>query len=87
MLGQFPTREGGECSHVPDNFATSRVRRCADQLRTQADVSVAENRFLSEPISFLNGGQFVSHVLQWNTKAPDFNAASNSSRLNGIVWL
>jgi len=29
----------------------------------------------------------VSQVLQWNTNVPDFNAASNSSRVNLTVWL
>ena len=33
------------------------------------------------------GGQFVSHVLQWNTNAPDFSASSNSFWLNVTVWL
>jgi len=29
----------------------------------------------------------VSHVLQWNTNAPDFSVSSNSSCLNVTVWL
>jgi hypothetical protein len=29
----------------------------------------------------------VSHVLQWNTNAPDFNSSSNSSLSNVTVWL
>jgi hypothetical protein len=29
----------------------------------------------------------VSHVLQWNTNAPDFSASSNSFWLNVTVWL
>src|ERR1700730_16594742 len=37
-------------------------------------------------MSSWDGGQSVSHVLQWNTNAPDFNASSNSSWLNGTVW-
>jgi hypothetical protein len=37
-------------------------------------------------ISSREGGQFVSHVLQWNTSAPDFSSASNSSWLNLTVW-
>ena len=31
------------------------------------------------------GGQFASHVLQWNTSAPDFSSASNSFLLNVTV--
>ena len=38
-------------------------------------------------ISSLDGGQFVSHVLQWNTRAPDFSSTSNPSRSNVTVWL
>ena len=38
-------------------------------------------------ISSCDGGQFVSHVLQWNTSVPDFRAASNSCWLNVTVWL
>jgi hypothetical protein len=46
-----------------------------------------ENCFRRSAISSLDGGQFESHVLQWNTNAPDFNASSNSSWLNATVWL
>jgi hypothetical protein len=38
-------------------------------------------------MSWWEGGQFVSHVLQWKTNVPDFNASSNSSWLNVTVWL
>ena len=36
-------------------------------------------------MSSWDGGQFESQVLQWNTKAPDFSSASNSSPLNVTV--
>jgi hypothetical protein len=36
-------------------------------------------------MSWWEGGQFVSHVLQWNTSAPDFSSASNSSLVNVTV--
>jgi hypothetical protein len=37
-------------------------------------------------MSSREGGQSVSHVLQWNTSAPDFSSASNSPWLNLTVW-
>ena len=43
--------------------------------------------FRNFAISVLDGGQSVSHVLQWNISESDFNDASNSSLLNVIVWL
>ena len=43
------------------------------------------NCFRNLAISSLDGGQFVSQVLQWNTKLPDFSAPSNSSWLNFTV--
>jgi hypothetical protein len=46
-----------------------------------------ESSFRILAIISWEGGQFVSHVLQWNTSAPDFSSASNSSRLNVTVWL
>lgn len=45
------------------------------------------NCFRNLAISSLDGGQFVSQVLQWNTKALDFKASSNSSCVNLTVWL
>lgn len=45
-----------------------------------------ENCFRKLAISSVDGGQLASQVLQWNTRAPDFNASSNSSRLNLTVW-
>jgi hypothetical protein len=38
-------------------------------------------------MSWWEGGQFVSHVLQWKTNAPDFSASSNPSWVNVTVWL
>src|ERR1700693_1196544 len=46
-----------------------------------------ENCFRILAMSSWEGGQLASHVLQWNTNAPDFNVSSNSFWLNVIVWL
>jgi hypothetical protein len=46
-----------------------------------------ENTFRNSTISSWDGGQSVSHVLQWNTKAPDFKVSSNSCCVNATVWL
>src|ERR1700728_3348608 len=45
-----------------------------------------ESSFRILAIISWEGGQSVSHVLQWNTSAPDFSSASNSSWLNLTVW-
>jgi len=52
-----------------------------------APLEFFESCFRILAIASWEGGQFVSHVLQWNTSAPDFSSASNSSRLNVTVWL
>jgi hypothetical protein len=47
------------------------------------------NCFLMLSMSLREGGQFASQVLQCKTKVSDFNAASNSFRVNITVklWL